>query len=211
MPEMTLLEALQWFDTLEGMPAARRNSILRRFVRFYLVTPLRQPGCPFLEEGGCSVYSRRPFACRAYGLWSAAAGRARTRQHRDGKKALIRGWRDLGILVPDDAVAFEMDYCTRVRSEADPPPTDRAIMAVLAEVYGLDESIDTWRDRFERYYHSDFSYLVTATLLGTRKSVLAKIAVIKELAETRTDRRLQKFVSKVDDRILAETFPILRR
>jgi hypothetical protein len=206
MPEMTLLEALQWIDVLSGMPQDRRVTLMRRFVLFYLVTPLQQPGCPFLEEGGCSVYLQRPFACRAYGLWSATAGKARTRRHRESKKALIRSWRDLGIRVPADAVAFEMDYCTRVHSDADPPPTDGAIMAVLSEVYALDEPLAHWRDHFEKHYHSDFSYLLMATLFGARKSVLAKIAVIKEIAEMGTERRLQKFVSQVGAQTLSKVF-----
>ncbi len=206
MPEMTLLEALQWIDVLSGMPQDRRVTLMRRFVLFYLVTPLQQPGCPFLEEGGCSVYLQRPFACRAYGLWSATAGKARTRRHRESKKALIRSWRDIGIRVPADAVAFEMDYCTRVHSDADPLPTDGAIMAVLSEVYALDEPLAHWRDHFEKHYHSDFSYLLMATLFGARKSVLAKIAVIKEIAEMGTERRLQKFVSQVGAQTLSKVF-----
>ena len=206
MPEMTLLEALQWIDVLSGMPEDRRVTLMRRFVLFYLVTPLQQPGCPFLEEGGCSIYLQRPFACRAYGLWSATIGKAKTRQHRDGKKALIHKWRDLGIQVSAGAVAFEMDYCTRVYGDADPPLTDGAIMAVLSEVYALDEPLGHWRDVFEEYYHSDFSYLLMATLFGARKSVLAKIAVIKEIAEMGTERRLQKFVSQVGDRAPVEVF-----
>jgi hypothetical protein len=206
---MTLLEALQWFDTLLSMPAERRHMTVRRFVRFYLVTPLRQPGCPFLDRGACGVYSRRPFACRAYGLWSGAAGQARTRQHRDAKRALIRGWQDLGIRVAADSVCLEMDYCTRVRSESDRPPTDETIMLLLAKVYGLDETLTPWCNRFENNYHSDFSYLLTAMLIGARKSVLTKIAVIKEIAEAGSDRRLQKVVSRLDDRTLADRLSLL--
>ena len=200
------MEALQWIDVLAGLPEDHRVALTRRFVAFYLVTPLQQPGCPFLEAGGCSVYHHRPFACRAYGLWSAAAGKAKTRQHRDGKKALIRNWRDLGIQVPAGAVAFEMDYCTRVHSDADHPPSDKAIMNVLSEVYALDEPLGHWRDLFEKHYHSDFSYFLMAALFGARKSVLAKIAVIKEIAEMGTERRLQKFVSQVGERTLSKVF-----
>ena len=206
MPEMTLLEALQWIDALELMPVKQRSALIRRFVSFYLVTPLQQPGCPFLEKGGCSIYHRRPFACRAYGIWSAETGRARTRQHRDGKKALIRNWHNLGIRIPDDAIAFEMDYCARVYSDTDPSLSDRAIMKLLAKVYALDEPLGEWRDAFEQHYHSDFSYLLTALLFGARKSVLAKIAVIKEMAEMGTERRLQKFVGQVERRALTKVF-----
>ena len=207
MPEMTLLEALQWIDALARMPQDRRSVMIRRFVFFYLVTPVQQPGCPFLENGGgCGIYRQRPFACRAYGLWSTAAGQARTRQHRDAKKALIRNWRNLGIRVPADAVAFEMDYCTRVQSQTETAPSDDAVMRVLSAVYALDEPLTQWSEAFEEHYHSDFSYFLTAMFFGARKSVLAKIAVIKEYTELGADRRLQKFVSQVGDRALAEVF-----
>lgn len=206
MPEMTLLEALQWIDVLADLPEDHRFALTRRFVEFYLVTPLQQPGCPFLEAGGCSVYLHRPFACRAYGLWSAAAGKAKTQQHRAGKKALVRNWRDLGIQVPAGGVALEMDYCSRVHCDTEYPPSDKEIMNVLSEVYALDGPLGHWRDLFEKHYHSDFSYLLMATLFGARKSILAKIAVIKEIAEMGTERRLQKFVSQVGDRVLVEVF-----
>lgn len=207
MPQMTLLEALQWFDVMARMSAGRRAEMIRQFIFFYLVTPLRQPGCPFLEAGGeCSIYRERPFACRAYGLWSSAVGRIRTQQHRDGKKAMIQNWQNLGIRVSADAVAFEMDYCTRVHSQTDSPPTDEVIMEVLSEVYTLDTFLGKWRDRFEKHYHSDFSYLLTATLLGARKAVLSKIAVIKEITELGTEQRLKKIVSRVDDQSLSDVF-----
>jgi Fe-S-cluster containining protein len=207
MPEMTLLEALQWIDAMAQMPEKRRDALLLRFLSFYLATPLRQAGCPFLEaEGGCSIYPRRPFACRAYGLWSVTAGRSRTRQHRDGKRKLIRSWKQLGIRVADDAVALEMDYCTQVESRTQPPPSDRHIMDVLAGVYALDEPFGPCRDRFEDQYHSDFSYLLAALLLGARKAVLAKMAVVKEMAEEGTDRRLRKLESQMNSRAAAGLF-----
>lgn len=206
MPEMTLLEALQWIDAAARMPAGKREALLRRFVSFYLATPLRQEGCPFLKEGGCSIYPRRPFACRAYGLWSAAAGQARTRQHRGGKKKLIRSWRRLGIRVPEDAVPLEPDYCTQVESVRQPPPSDRYLMEVLERVYALDTPLARWRDRFEQQVHSDFSYLVAALSMGARKAVLAKMAVIQELAEKGTGRRLEKHLSRLDAGALGERF-----
>lgn len=206
MPEMTFLEALQWFDAIAELSPGRRKTLLRRFVSFYLVTPLRQPGCPFLKRGGCSIYSRRPFACRAYGLWSRTAGQARTRTHRDGKRKLIRDWRRLGIEVPDDAVALEMDYCTRVKSRIQPPPSDQALMEVLARVYALDDSFGALRDAFEAHCHSDFSYLLAALLLGARKAVLGKMAVVKEIAEQETDQRLHKLLEQVNNGVLTGWF-----
>jgi Fe-S-cluster containining protein len=207
MPEMTFLEVLQWIDAMSRLPADRRSALICQFVLFYLITPLRQPGCPFLGKGGeCTIYRERPFACRAYGLWGTTTGQARTEQHRDGKKAIILNWRNLGIQIQEDAVAFEMDYCTRVHSNADRSLTDNDIMAVLNDVYALDDSVGIWRDQFETNYHSDFSYLLTAMLFGARKAVLSKIAVIKEIAEMGTDRRLHKYLSQMDDQPLSKLF-----
>ena len=207
MPEMTFLEALQWIDAMSRLPSDHRSALIRQFVLFYLITPLRQPGCPFLGKGGeCTIYRERPFACRAYGLWGTAIGQARTEQHRDGKKAIIRNWRNLGIQIKEDAVAFEMDYCTRVHSNADRSLTDNDIMAVLNDVYALDDSVGIWRDQFETNYHSDFSYFLTALRFGARKAVLSKIAVIKEIAEMGTDKRLHKYLSQIDAAPLTKLF-----
>lgn len=87
LPEMTGLEALQWIWIIQEMPNSERIVMLRKFIEFYLTTPVRHFGCPFRTMGGaCSIYQFRPFACRAYGLWSKEMGRLRTRESRKRKK-----------------------------------------------------------------------------------------------------------------------------
>jgi hypothetical protein len=57
---------------------------------------------------------------------------------------------------------------------------------------GFGKPLTAFQKAFEEDYHSDFSFLLTALLLCQIKAMLSKFAIIKELAEQRTDRRLQK-------------------
>ena len=56
LPEMTWLEALQWTRFIRDMPITEKTVMLRKFVEFYLTTPMRHSGCPFLMDGNCGIY-----------------------------------------------------------------------------------------------------------------------------------------------------------
>jgi Fe-S-cluster containining protein len=90
LPEMTWIEAVQWTGLLQEMPANARTKILQKFLEFYLTNPIRPAGCPFLENGACGIYELRPFACRAYGLWSPEFGKVSEKHYCKCGKNL--GW-----------------------------------------------------------------------------------------------------------------------
>ena len=58
------------------------------------------------------------------------------------------------------------------------------------------EDVDL-QTNFEIEYYSDFSFLMTSLVLGAKKSVLGKFAVIKELSRSGTDKRLQNLLSQI--------------
>lgn len=202
LPQMTVLEALGWLDAIQSRSAAEQIAVVTGFVRFYLTTPLEQPGCPFLLHGGCSFYQRRTFACRAYGIWSQKTGRSRTLQNRHERKTLMAMWKKFGIELPPEPVATEIDYCRQVRvlsagrhcTEA----SDDQLRSILQQIYDLGEELRGLQTRFEELYQSDFSFWLTAQLMGHRKAVLGKYAVIKELVQQGSDKRLKKALKKID-------------
>ena len=205
LPEMTLLEALQWIRVIQEMPADVRTQTLLKFLEFYLTNPIRHSGCPFLEKGTCRIYEWRPFACRAYGLWSPEFGNVRTEKSRQDRKALSQMWQNFGLVLPPEIVQFEIDYCDKVDCATDSGRSDDRLMTVLQEIYQLDEEQAELRMKFENEYHSDVSLLLTALMLGYKKAVLGKFAVIKEIVQQGTEERLEQMLCKAAAEVLVSS------
>jgi Fe-S-cluster containining protein len=197
LPEMTCIEALQWFNLIQRMPAGKKTATFRRFVEFYLTNPIRSSSCPFLAEGSCSIYEFRTFACRAYGMWSRKFGDTRTRENREDRKTLVQSWKQLGVSLPAEMVESEIEYCDNIRCHSDRPLSDVQLMEFLQDVYKLDQLLPEPGQKFEEVYHSDFSFWMACLVFGHRKAVLGKFAVIKEIVQKGTDERLQEMIEKV--------------
>lgn len=203
LPEMTWIEAVQWTGLLQEMPANARTKILQKFLEFYLTNPIRPAGCPFLENGACGIYELRPFACRAYGLWSPEFGKVRTQKSRHERKALLQMWQKFGLELPAQTVEFEIDYCGKVRCAAEKSISDNQLMDILQKIYGLDQALAELQAKFEAEYHSDFSFLIASLALGYRKAVLGKFAVIKEMVQQGTEERLEQMRGKATAEVLS--------
>ena len=197
LPEMTLIESLQWFWVIWQLPETERAVLIRKFVKFYLTNPVRQMGCPFLTAGNCGIYEYRTFACRAYGLWSRKMGQERTQQNREDKNELVNLWRRQGIDLAREAIAAEMDYCDQVCCRSDVNISDNQLMAVLQDIYLIDHELADLQAKFETEYFSDFSFLMTSLAMNTKKAVLGKLAVITELSRSGTDNRLHNLLAQV--------------
>ncbi|NNG01490.1 MAG: hypothetical protein HKM93_19035 [Desulfobacteraceae bacterium] len=197
LPEMTFVEALQWLRVIRGRPEPERTGIFRDFIAFYLSTPVDRHGCPFCREGKCSIYDQRTFACRAYGLWSHEAGQDRTLKNRQQKKELMKMWRRYGVEIPMDPAGYEPDYCNKVTTVDGEKPTDKALFDLLTRIYRLDDGYAGLKTRYETEFFSDFSFFVTAQILGPKKAVLGKFAVIKEMVKEGTASRLDQMLAKV--------------
>ena len=205
LPEITLMEALQWLRVMQQMPDAERVASIRKFVEFYLTNPIRHIGCPFLSEGHCGIYEFRAFACRAYGLWSKTMGQERTQQSREGKMRFVKMWQRYGIEMVPAATAAEMDYCDQVGCKSGLKISDDRLMTVLQEIYLLDNELADLQTKFENEYYSDFSFLIASLALSTKKAVLGKFAVIKELSRSGTDKRLKNLLSQIKPEKLIST------
>ena len=124
-------------------------------------------------------------------------GQERTQQSRAGKMKLVKMWQRYGIKLAPEAIAAEMDYCDQVGCKSDIKISDNRLMAVLQEIYLLDKKLADLQTKFENEYYSDFSFLVTSLVLSTKKAVLGKFAVIKQLSRSGTDKRLQNLLSQI--------------
>ena len=196
LPQITGLEAIQWVAVINDLPEAARRDILRKFVEFYLTTPLRHTGCSFLSDGHCGIYPYRGFACRAYGLWSQKIGVKRTMENRRSREALLQQWQRFGVKVPPQRVVSEINYCDQVRCITEKKMSDSQLMDILQQIYQLDQALPDLQTKFEAEYHSDFSFLIASLALGYRKAVLGKFAVIKEIVQQGTEERLEQMLGK---------------
>ena len=199
IPEMTWLEALQWFAEIKSRPREEKTGLVREFVSFYLTNPVRAAHCPFLNNGSCGSYQRRTFACRAYGIWSPKTGRRRTRENRRNQQKLLKAWKKFGVYLPHEALASEMEYCNHVEVCAAGRPPDTEIFGLLEQVYSLDAELADPGKWFETVCHSDFSFLIASLVLGSRKAVLGKFAVVKEIVQKGTDTRLTRFLGNITE------------
>lgn len=202
LPEMTTLEALRWLRVMRDLPDEALGEKLRQFVLFYFLNPVRLTGCPFLENGGCTIYAARTFACRAYGLWSQAMGKNRTRESRKDRQTLRQMWKRFGIELPAGVVEFEIDYCSRVEVLDGAAISDKQIMTLLRQAYALDTPLGELQEKFETVYHSDVSLLLTALAFGMKKAILEKFAVVKEVLQTGKEDRLKKLLEKLSVDVL---------
>ena len=106
-------------------------------------------------------------------------------------------WQRYGIEMAPEAIAAEMDYCDHVGCKSDMKISDNRLMAVLQEIYLLDNELADLQAKFENEYYSDFSFLMASLALSTKRAVLGKFAVIKELTGTGTDKRLKNLLSQI--------------
>ena len=197
LPEMTWLEALQWASFIRDMPKNEKTVMLRKFVEFFLTTPMRHSGCPFLVTGKCGIYEYRTFGCRAYGLWSRHMGDTRTQDSRRSRDILLKLWKRFGVELPKNIVGSEINYCIKVVCLSDRHPGDDELMKILQKVYQLDKVQPELQKKFEDEYHSDFSFLISSIVLGQRKAILGKFAVTKEMVQRGTQKHLQIMLDKV--------------
>jgi len=195
IPETTFVEALRWLAAIRD--STKPLDLVRGFASHFLTNPVVHGGCPFLDAGGCGIYPQRSFACRAYGMWSRQAGMGRTQQSRQAKKQLAAQWLRLGVQLPEQAIAWEPDYCDKVAIVDAKRPKDGDLLAILKRVYALDDRLGDLKNGYEQACHSDFSFLIASLIWGQRKAMLAKMTVIRELAVSSSQTKLQGILQQI--------------
>jgi Fe-S-cluster containining protein len=196
-----MLEALQWLKSIQELPVTEKTEILKKFMTYYLTNPIHHTGCPFLHNDLCGIYTCRSFACRAYGIWSRRIGDDRTCKTRQERKALLDMWQRYGLNLPAGMLEYEIDYCDQVQCNSQSVFSDDQLVDTLEKIYRLDRHLPELQQKFEEQYHSDFSFLMTSLVLGPRKAVLGKFAVIKEIVKQGNTNRLKTILAKAAPQI----------
>ncbi len=117
-PGIFYLEYLHLLELLEELSPGRREELVRRAMRelfFSWIEPERT--CIFLESGRCTIYERRPLACRLFGLTPAAMREQAEAEARLAAREEARRLHRLGITVPEAVIQRSLASCHRVRDK----------------------------------------------------------------------------------------------
>jgi Fe-S-cluster containining protein len=117
-PGIFYLEYLYLLELLEEMPSSRREELIQWAMRelfFSWIEPERV--CVFLESGCCTIYERRPLACRLFGLTPAADRDREEAEARLAAREEARRLHRLGIVVPEELIQRSLVSCNRVRDK----------------------------------------------------------------------------------------------
>ncbi len=117
-PGLFFVEYLYLLDLLAGLPSGRREELATRAFReliFSWIEPDRD--CLFLAGSRCTIYDRRPLACRLFGLVPAAERERAEAEARFAARQEARRLRRFGIEVPEAVIRRSLVSCDRVRDE----------------------------------------------------------------------------------------------
>jgi len=115
-PGIFYIEYLHLLDLLAGMTDERRAELVRRAFRellFSWIEPERT--CIFLESGRCTIYDRRPLACRLFGLVPAVDRERAEAEARMAARQEARRLSQFGIEVPEAVIQRSLVSCANVR------------------------------------------------------------------------------------------------
>jgi len=140
-PGIFFTEYLHLLDLISKLSPPRRLELLRRSLReffFSWIEPERT--CVFLEGSRCTIYERRPLACRLFGLVPAAERDRAEAEARLAARQEARRLRQFGVEVPEAVVQRSLVSCGRVRDAR-----GRAVSvdgeAIAARVARLDSAL----------------------------------------------------------------------
>ncbi|MBI5585801.1 MAG: hypothetical protein HY892_18475 [Deltaproteobacteria bacterium] len=198
LPETSLPEALAALAALQRFPPARRLSIQKRVVRYFLINPLEITSCPFLEGGGCLIYADRFFGCRAYGLWSPEEYARRAKADRPAKKMMGEQWLRLGVRLPVTVIDFQVPYCRQVFPAL--PVSDQVLGEIEEGLELLARDLNPWTARFQELYFSDLSFLIAGLIFGVPAALRLKFTLVKERLQTGRRDRLDEVLLNLEGR-----------
>ncbi len=123
-PGVFYVEYLYLLELVGGCSAGRREDLVRRAFRelfFSWVEP--EQTCIFLDSGRCTIYDRRPLACRLFGLIPAVEREHAEAEARLAARQEARRLQRFGIEVPQAVVRRSLASCDRVTDATGRPVT----------------------------------------------------------------------------------------
>jgi Fe-S-cluster containining protein len=199
MPEMTLLEALLAIRNICTMKPAKRLSVYRKIVRYFMANPVKIIQCPFLDGDVCLIYKDRFFGCRAYGLWSKEYYGRISENSRQAKRHIRAMWEKMNVCLPKEIVEFQVPYCTDVKPFVPQTIQDDMILSVAESLEILSGQLTPWHDIFRQTYFHDLSFLLTALIFGIPNAISLKFTIVNDVINKGTHARLDAVVNSVQD------------
>lgn len=141
-PGIFFVEYLRLMGSVEGMPQARRDTLMRRAIGelfFAWIDPERT--CIFLESSRCAIYAERPLACRLFGFVAPADREAAEVAARISARDEARRLARLGIVIPEDIVTRSLMSCDRVRDRHGRPVRQVDADELASRVAGIDTAL----------------------------------------------------------------------
>ncbi|MBU0514818.1 MAG: YkgJ family cysteine cluster protein [Proteobacteria bacterium] len=180
MPEIEAVEFLNLYLTLRDLdPEERERRLVRTVIYYFSNASFIQP-CPWLEGRDCLIYDQRPLSCRAYGLWSEDHYQAQVQASRRAKEHLAQTWQGLGIKLPHEVINFTPPYCRSVKTVGQ-GIDDQGLLDVGAELAALGRRVFDTEGRWSEVYYNDFSFALTALVLGYQRALQQKVLITREL------------------------------
>jgi hypothetical protein len=145
------------------------------------------------------IYEDRFFGCRAYGLWSKEQYGKLSASSRYAREYIRKQWAQLGVLLPEDIMQFQVPYCSRVTVDADLQVDDSMLLHVSEKIEKLSQSFQHWHRSFRQTYFSDLGFLTAALLYGMNDAVRMKYQVVREIAQSGNRKNANRIIQDVQD------------
>jgi len=178
-PGIFFVEYLHLLDMLAAIPSGRRDNFLAFAVReliFSWIEPDRT--CIFLDESRCTIYDRRPLACRLFGLVAPAERDRAEAQARLAARQEARRLSHFGIEVPEAVVQRSLVSCDRVRDmKGRPVAVDGEEIA--ARVARLDAALLPQQVVIEEFCFRSLPERLGAAALGEDSTGALKLQLLR--------------------------------
>lgn len=193
LPPLQPAEMLAWLRAQALREVRERTAEVSRLVEHFLLNAAVRRPCPWALPRSCAQYQGRFFACRAYGLWSAATYNARRQAALSAQAQVARAWAGLGVELPEEVLAPGPGYCDRVREVRQTPHGDNRPMGgqgldqelerAETELAGLSQGLPGEAELLA--CGGDLSYLLARLALGEEQCLAAKVEVTRALLDGR--------------------------
>lgn len=178
-PGIFFVEYLHLLDMLAEMPRGSRERLLPAALReviFSWIEPERS--CIFLEGSGCTIYDRRPLACRLFGLTPAVERDGAEAEARLAARQEARRLRHFGVEVPEAVVQRSLVSCDRVRdAKGGPVAVDGEEIA--ARVARLDAALLPQQVVIEEFCFHSLPERLGAAALGQDPTDALKLQLLR--------------------------------
>jgi Fe-S-cluster containining protein len=178
-PGVFFIEQLALLDVIMEMPRTRREHLLDRALRELFFSWIEEDGaCIFLQGSRCTIYERRPLACRLFGIAPPADPSAAEREARLASRQEAKRLGLLGIDVPEATVLRSRVGCDEVRAR-DGAGLDIDADAMADRVAQLDMRLLPEEVVLAEYCFSSLPERLGAAAIGQEAVELMRVQMLR--------------------------------